>query len=384
MIYFIAIIYCLFLIYTYDIKKRKQGFSFHYYALLIYVICVVGFSYRLGMDSTGYATYFERMDTDLFYVLHHIDEYRYEPLYVIIECIAKNIWDDFACLQLIVAIFVNGVIFWFLRKYSPMFFFSILIYFLFNFWNYNFEIKRESIAVSLFLIAINQMISRDITWKSYLRYLLFLVPVFFSHKFGFITIFFPFFFNLRISKRFYLFTIIFFITALVASAYFKDLLFTISKLLNIYGQEAGTGYLNSDVYGEGGVTMVGVLTGIILPILVLHCANKECNPRIMSMSLFWVLIVILQSVIFIFYRLTNYLFPFVCISYACLFMRICKKENKIKLYVILLLSVISLQVFLISHKNRYIRYYPYSSIFTKEINKDREAEFDRIDLEFNN
>ena len=383
MVYFIAILYCLILIYSYDIKHTKRGFQFHYYALLAYVVCVVGFSYRLGMDSVGYSVYFDRMDTDIRYVLKHIDEYRYEPLYVILECITKNIWNDFACLQVVVALFVNGTLFWFLRKHSPMFFFSILVYFIYNFWNFNFEIKRESIAVSFFLIAIDQLLSNQNTWKSYLKYVLFCVPVFLSHKFGFFVLLFPLCFKLRITKSFYISLAVFFVISLAASSYFKEFLLTVSKLLNIYGQEAGTGYLNSEIYGEGGLSIIGLITGIILPMMVIHGANRKCTPRIMSLSLFWVIVIILQSEVFIFYRLTNYLLPFVFVSYAYAFERIIRKEANNVIYALIMFAVLFVQVYGRTHKIMYIRYYPYSSIFTKEINNEREAEFDRIDFEFN-
>ena len=104
MIYIIILLYTLFLVYNYDIKKTKKGFQFHYVALLVICICVSGFSYRLGMDTVGYMYYFEHsVDGDLGYTLMNLADYRYEPIPTLLFSIVKGLTGSFVVLQFVIA-----------------------------------------------------------------------------------------------------------------------------------------------------------------------------------------------------------------------------------------------------------------------------------------
>ena len=201
MIYVVVLLYTIFLFYRYDLKKVRYGFSFHYYTLLILVSSIVGFSYRLGTDTLAYMSYYDNyITTDIGYTLGHLSEFKYEPIWVILNTMCKTIWDDFALVQIAVAIFVNTVIFWFIKKHSPYIFAGLFFYFIIQFWNVNFEIKRESMAISFFLIAIDNLLCDKMKIKNYIKYYAWCIPAIFCHRFAFLVLIYPLLSQIRWSK----------------------------------------------------------------------------------------------------------------------------------------------------------------------------------------
>lgn len=380
MIYILVLLYTLFLYVHFNVNGHKRGESFHYYLLLVIVCCIAGFSYRLGMDTIGYMENFERID-NLKYVVAHLREYRYEPAFVLLLAICKSVWNDFTLVQIIIAVFVNSVIFWFVRKHAKFYFLVIFFYFIFGYWNINFEIKRESIAVCFFLIGFNRIIKEGkISRNDYLYYYIFCTFSALFHHFGILTFLFPFVTKIRLNRAYTLVLIVLFVMSFLGSIVFKDLLSALNTLMALYLSDGLSDYLSSGRYGEGGVfTINGLITGIAIPFYIIYCVRNIVNPKVLSMTLLYFLISGLAANVFIFYRIQNYLFLFLMIIYGQFAERCCTHNNRNAIVnSFVLLFVAFLLIYGKCHKPQYIRYSPYSSIFTKEINEEREAEYDRL------
>lgn len=381
MIYLGVLLYTIFLFYRYDLKKNRHGFSFHYYTLLIIVCCIVGFSYRLGTDTLAYMSYFDNhVTTDLGYTLGHLSEFKYEPIWVLLNTICKIIWNDFVLVQLTVAIFVNTVIFWFIKKHSPYKYAGLFFYFIIQFWNVNFEIKRESMAIAFFLIAIDNLLKKDLTIRGYLRYCLWCIPALFCHRFAFVILIYPLFSLIRWSKvSISMFLILFFL--LVLDFPFINIFINSLNVFSFFNaKELVYGHLSSDIYGQGNtLSLFGIANSVLLPIIMLYTIRDKVDSRFLTFSILYLFFFLLQTKVFIFYRLCNYLFYFIAICYVTFLKYAYEKKRKNSIYLCVIILFLTLQVRGKSSKQSYIRYYPYSSVFTKELNQEREVEYRNLD-----
>lgn len=377
-------LYTFYLVIKYDVKAVKIGRNYHFVLLLVFVILLVGFSYRLGLDTVGYMKYYDGVDSDLKYVISHIYEYRYEPIITLLLSFCKNIGVKFFVIQFIIAIFVNSVIFLFFRKYSKYYFFCILLYFIFQGWNINFEIKRESIAIAFWLIAMDKYLSNENSPKKYIYYYVWCIPAMLSHKFAFITLFYPLIMNVKLNKKMIYIIII---TSLLVflNIPFVSVIFSKMNFLFAFfgGEEVVTEYLNNNRYGTGEITIFGYIQYVLMPLVIIWSVKKvTSNSVIFALAIISVFITILQSQIFICYRLKNYLFFFLIIIYSE-FLRECYTNRKSLPQKIILTAIIILALLPKFQKSQYIRYAPYCSIFTKEYNTERELEYNRLDYLIN-
>lgn len=381
MIYFVILIYTFILIRKYDIpsSKNSKGRDFHRYILLIIVVCLAGFSYRIGIDSTRYEYIFDSIPA-----LNEIDSIEslllsfalYDPMWVIFNSICKFFVGEFWIVKLVTAAFVNITIFWFVNKYSQYFFSTVFLYFLLQFWNFNFEVLRESISVCFFLIALNNIIGEK---KNYYLYYLFATPSVFFHSFGFITFFLPLIQHFDIKKNLKIMLIITIVITpflMLFSGFLTD--------LGVLGDEAQRKmeekYTNAgNQYGSGAFNYLGMMirmVTIITGIYMIKQVQNRVNKNIVSYGLFYMLVAIMCFGYAIFYRLNNYLsIPmFICVAHFIYESFRCAKVENAVLIFFFLLSALE-PVF---HEDYYIKYIPYSSIFDKQEYPPRERVFNNL------
>ena len=286
--------------------------------------------------------------------------------------------------QIVVALFVNTTIFWFAKKHSNYYFLAIFLFFIYDFWNFNFEIKRESIAVSFFLLGIHHLLKEKVVAKDYIVYYIFSAFCFAFHHFGILTIFFPLLMRIRMNKVYYTAFIIIFLVSLFGSMFLKDTLVAINQLMALYTGEDITTYMESGKYGEGSFyTINGLITALVIPLYIVYSIKDRIDKKILALTLFTFIISLLSSQVFIIYRLQNYFCMFLFITYSRFAEVSCSsRSGRASINRLILIFVIFVVMYGKCHKSQYIRYAPYSSIFTKEINREREAEFDRLATEY--
>ncbi len=170
MIYLIIFVYIFFLSFFYDYINLSVGKKTNQIILLFILIGLAGFRYKVGVDTYYYMIRFDALAnlSELFPI--HISEDKIQPLWLLLNAISKSIYPEFFVFQIIHALIINSIIFYFIQKYTKYFFTGILFYYMGSYGYFNFEILRESLAVCIFLLSIESF-----TKKHWIRYYLFAV-----------------------------------------------------------------------------------------------------------------------------------------------------------------------------------------------------------------
>lgn len=151
--FYIVLFMFIVLAYYYDYKKFTSLRSFWLVVMWITAVCIAAFRYRMGVDSVMYEYEYPEMPTLSQLWNYKFSDSRYQPLYIIFTAIPRTFSKDFFGFQLFHAIVVNGVLFWFFNKYTRHVFTALSLYFLTLYFLLNMEVLRESLAVSVFLLA---------------------------------------------------------------------------------------------------------------------------------------------------------------------------------------------------------------------------------------
>ena len=346
---------------------------------------MAGLSYRLGVDSIRYEIYFYNS-----YNVGGVENLSIgelgvsgeEPLWALFNRICFLLFGEFQMMKFILAVFVNGIVFWFLRKHSPALFTSILLYFLLMFADLNYEVLRESLAISFFLIAFDKL---DGSKKGLIKYFLFLIPALFCHRFAFICLVFPLFLRVNYNRNFFLFLL----AVLFVIPFISSLLnsFTEYNLLNEILNDRLERLALSDKYGFHQMNIFGYMELFVLtliPLLILLRYYQD--GRFMSFALVYILIILMRAgALTILYRVNDYLFfpTIIGLSGAiknAVYLHDYSRQpiNLFKNGMIATTCAIMFiggQVKDFIKSDDFVMYYPYASVITKEVNEERESYF---------
>ena len=203
MIYLLLVLYLFFLTLNYDFGHKRRGKKFHYYLSYILMVSLLAFRYRVGGDTLNYIYHFENMTPTLDELVFFADS-RIQPIPAFIFSTCKTLFNDFTYVQAIFAIFVNYVVFQFIKKQTQYFFTAILLYGLTFFMRLNCEIMRESLAIAFFLLAYPCMLE-----QKYVRYYIFTILAFLCHGSAIFTLFLPLFWITKSKRKQFFFLAIF-------------------------------------------------------------------------------------------------------------------------------------------------------------------------------
>lgn len=368
--YIILLAYLIFLIIRYDFSENKIRFNFHYTILLLLVVFMAGFSYRMGSDTVKYEDAFDYFSGEISKLFSEISDREFlQPLWTSLNVIVRSLFDSFTVLKLLIAAFVNSTIFWFLRKHSSYFFLSILLYLLMIGWTINFEILRASIAISFFLIGFDKLCCER---PSYLRYYLWCIPAILFHTFAFLLLFVPILFIIKPGRAVYVGLFVCAILSPLLITYLNDLM-DVQLLYLIEGRMDS--YLNAEAFGSRDLNLNGIIYVIlfqILPLLYICINSKKENPKILSIAFAYILVVILRIGLGILYRITD-VFTILLIVAICNSLKV-QKNRLVKIICLAMFSVSVISP-LLSDSTR-PKYVPYTSIFNKQIIPEREVLYD--------
>ena len=158
----ILIVYC---VYKYDICHNIQ-YRTEWLCLLLLIFTIVsGYSYRLGGDNISYINEFSE------YSLGNVslkDLCMYpgrQPLWVLLSLLCKTLFNDYWFFRLIHAIILNTLFVVAVKRLTSHVFTALLFYYVLMFFEYNFQIMRQSISISIFLYSITAY--RQNKWVQY-------------------------------------------------------------------------------------------------------------------------------------------------------------------------------------------------------------------------
>lgn len=164
MIYlFLIIIFCL----PIFLKNKVPflGSNTWYWGQCVLLILVAGLRLVVGGDTQTYMSDFDRYPTIDEFTIFHFALFRYQPLWILLNVLAKSIYPEFFVLQIILACIVNPVTFYIIKKETDKKFEVAIVYLLFQFLYLNCEIMRETFSICIFYFAFGYLIKHK--WLKY-------------------------------------------------------------------------------------------------------------------------------------------------------------------------------------------------------------------------
>lgn len=397
---YIAITILLFLLtFHFDYQGHTRYRLEWYIFVLIVFICLAGFRYRIGIDSVRYSMGYPALpDLEEFWS-YDFDQTHYGRGYLLLNAVARSISDNFVVMQFILATFVNCVLLRFFYKNTRNIFFACLLYFIFQYFNYNFEILRESCAISVFILAWPYF-ANDKWWKYYICAA---IAVLF-HPSAIFTLLLPFI-KLPIFRKIFtpnlltpLIMVGMFLLGIIISRIFFD---WIKALEFATMDEYAKIYENSHYAESTTLNIVGILAFLIklfiypLGMIWIFKNDRFQNTRHLNSGYYNSLMMLFLCYIYIsgftislqiLYRFTNYLAPFFILLLSdAIFNRIKVYHKRFRLsfsiWMIILFPLLLLNIYGSfepvgeSGIIKIHRYYPYASVFSQETDRQREMLF---------
>lgn len=383
MVYLFVFFIVLWGIYKYDFCGKVDNGNILFLYILLLCISISAFKFRVGSDILVYIEEYKTYKSlDVLRIRDLFVNSNRQPGWVILVALFKSISSSFILFQFVQAAFINVIIFFFARKYTRYVFSFLLFYLVYLYAELNFEVMRESFAVGFFLLSIDPY-RRKKWWLYYL--LVFLAFSF--HLSAFFLFLLPLIRFLPINK----------FCLLIYFGFLSVLLLCLLPLLSDFFsglmllgaiEEKATSYLNNDKY-VAELTINFLLKGYIYFSLSYYVsvwyAYKTKRVWVVQIVILYFLFDILNKGIPFFYRFNNYLFPiFLLLLVESVFLLISNSFFK-RCRLFALVALLALfayfpmkSYFILSEDNQvpvYRKYYPYYSIFSGKIDRQRERTF---------
>ena len=382
MIYFFIIFFLTFLVYQYDVLKKKEGIQFFWFASFAIIVLLAGLRYKVGGDTFAYLNNYDQYPAFSDFSSFDFESAPYEYLWYVFCATCKLFSDSYFFMQFIHALLINSIYFYFIYKYVNYKFLGILLYFVFGFLYFNTEIMRESITVGVFLLSLDSFYE-----KKWIKYYLFIFLAFLFHSSALLLVIFPFFYKIKLNKFFIISILIVLLVANVLWQLFTDYIEYFVAISSV-GNKVNS-YLDNDdyLYNINGMIR-SLFTYFLIPFIFAVFAFRNSKNEYKESPFVWLYIVFGVFTIFnqvIFSRFQNYVFfPFIVfltnlcyeVSENRLDKQLLVKDLKVFVLFVLLLfgryySFFKLDLYDDSYV--YQRYFPYYSIITEKVSPARAS-----------
>lgn len=395
--YLFLVLVLLGLIYHYDYRDHLTGRKVWYFGIMIYMILLAGLRYRLGNDTVAYSMSYNDYPDIFNYWDYDFTTEKFGRGYLLVNAIARTISDNFVAMQMILAIFVNTVIFRFFYKNTNKIFTAAFLYFLFSFFGLNMEVLREACAVSMFLIG------WEFFWRhKWVKYYICIVIGILFHPSVMFTLILPLF-TMKFFHKF--FTVSWLSFGIAVGLFFVGFILTskffdIIRLIGIATLDSYADSYEYSSFAEGkNFNFVGsavfMLRNLLYPFAIgwLIAKKKIINKKLedetyarslMVMFIMYIYISSLSISLVILYRFNSYLSLFFILTFSEALFHKLKFFRKVyclsySLWFVLIFPMLFLQVRGLfepvgrANEPFIIRVYPYSNVINPELNDRREA-----------
>lgn len=378
-VYIILFALIIYGVFRYDFGKQKQINPKHYYYFCCFILSLVaGIRYHIGSDTANYIEYFETVPV-LGEFFNTLDiQALSQPLWFLLLSIVKTLFRDFLALQLIHSFVVNLLIGRFIYKLSHKPFITLFAYYCCCWWNFSFEIMRESLCVAIYLTILYSCIKTH----NLRRFIISSIPLAFIHMFAFI----PIILTIIVMNLRYKYILYFGLLATIILYFYLDnnlimkLLLVSDGFVNDSLADRVILYTEGETYGFKSISILGnifiILTSVIYPLLISKSSILDENYS--KILLLFVFVIILRMKLLIFVRICNY-WEVILFIYAVNYI-ITSKQTMKKWYVSICFSYsifIGINTFLSPQdfdSSKYdSRYIPYSSYIEKSVYPYRES-----------
>lgn len=378
MLYLFVVLILLCCIYVYDIRKKCR-YKYVFFDLIVLILILLNiFSYNIGGDTDEYMHnwlfYKSIFDDNLFDEIN-IRGFKEQPGWIFLTSLLKGMCDNFIILRIVLACWVNLVIAHFFRENTQLIFTSLLMYFIVSYFNYNFEILRESVSITFFLLSYPFYLEGR--WGKY--FVCFLMAFMF-HESSLVMLLLPIFRlfeNMSTKKILIMMSGIY---VVLISLNFVDVLMKWLPDSFAFYDKAYM-YMNSDIYGENKrVNMfLSFFPSFLIPLFSFLILRN--NPQKRTLSVFIIASIvfnIMTTKMYIFYRFNNYVSIPLIVAYSEIMYMISRKIvlKNMRMFALIpvLLLYISYKIFSVYlvrdggdkiGARFFERYYPYTSILDK-------------------
>lgn len=312
MVYIILLLIIIYSVYKFDINNNKHNSEYVYWGICASFILLAGLRYKIGGDTIGYmANWNLYPDIWNFNWINDINaaktaevEFeRYGYGWFLYVMILKGICNDFVILQIANAFLLNYSIFRVIKRYSPKKFLTVLIfYFNFTFLELEFEVMRESVAISIYLLfAFDKFIE-----KQWIKYYLATIIAYLIHPSAVFMFILPFVRNLNWSLWKYI--IVFIAPSLTLAIVGRSLL---GDLLNVFMSDDGitTQYVSKALDKEVGINyiLMYIYRPLLLLLFIIAGFRKIKNEYLKNILFFSLFFMNFSLLYFTASRLVNYL-----------------------------------------------------------------------------
>ena len=370
MIYITLLLFLLFLSLRFDFFDVKSHEKLYFNISFIVLVLIAAIRYRVGSDTLSYMRIYDDIPA-----INNLafSDFKLEPLWILLNSLCKFFTPKFYLLQAILAVFVNGVLFKFLKANTPYFFTSVFFYSLLLFNYFNMEILRESVAICIFLLSLKYLFNRNIV-----KYILLVLLASLFHYGAIILIVFPVLIRIKLN----IFSVVFsFIVIFVIFSFGIDFFVKILPLNEVLVKKIL--YYKLGTLNLNGVTFF-IIRELLFPFMVfLLLVNfYRYKHNLNRLSFIYFFIATLTIFFTGFYRFLNYFsIPMIIyISYISVYFIRHKNLFRQVFAVFVASSIILFQIWSVSidtsefapNTRYYVIWSPYKSIFNEEVSKERE------------
>lgn len=386
MIYIVTLILICGLVYNYDILGKEKYKISWLYILMVWLTSISAFSYCVGADTPGYMHSYDAYTLNNFSFDEIMqDNVRIQPLWSLLLYACHIFSDDYLLFKIVQAIVLNFSVILFLKKNSKYWFVGILLYCCFLYLDYNFNIMRQSFSLACFLLGYRYYQKGNL-----IRYYLNAVLAIMFHVGAVIILFLPIFNIIKYTKRTIVFILVplLLVTLFVLKTSFNNIVTVILAFSPADISDLGNLYLSSAKLGmrEGRITFyMRILVNVTFYLSVLFYNLKYKlidNKKDIAPFVFFLFLNVLSIFLPILARFNGY-FTIIMIGILSSFIidfpkRRIKDFKKLSIvfllsaYIIIISPIRSYFAFdTFVNAPRWIQYYPYYSVFNKQIDRDR-------------
>lgn len=366
MIYILLFLFLLVPVIRYDLLAKQGGEKVWYYTSLLLLIIVAGFRYRVGCDTLIYMAEYNTCPKWNELAYFDFETARYNRLWYVFCAACRSVTEDFLFFQVVHAIIVNCSFFHFFRKYCPNYYFSAILVWFVGFWcNFNMDVLREVLSVSMLLWATDWLFE-----KKYLRYYIVCVICMFMHYSSVVMFFLPLAF--LIFRRPNCLLLIIILPVVIALTRIINIPNIIANVLSLNDQLVTVleNYIEQDQKN-----LTGIIVDIIkfIPVLAIVWFRQinlvEDELNLVPIISFVVFITGLSTYVGVFSRFFNYISAFYIIALVNSFYQVATLdklfENR-KMYV--MVASLSVLIAFSSYINNYVKdrsdIYPNTRMYT--------------------
>lgn len=386
--YAIIIVLLLYGIVKYDFKGRTDKNGIYYKLMYILMVLMSGLVYRVGADLVGYvSSYYFNYQGELNYGISDLFTFsRSQPGWNLLSSLFYKCGTSFTFFKVAQAAFFQFAVFSTIKKYTTYKYTALLLFFVFLFPHVNFNVIRESFAISFFLLSITHLINRN--WIKYSAYIFY---AFLFHAGAVILFLFPliFYLDFNSTKKVIIIAAIFFILSLVAASLnltkaYMDFVYSTGNAGIIDQSEF---YFLRDRYTLTSIDNIGKsLLFFVINMIPLYYISKRGNmeqKKIIPLAFLYILVYMVNDFVPIAYRYKDYTRVLFYLALSIFLVEFSKKYL-IKQNILLVILLFGLYFYPIRSYfavNEYygepawIQYYPYHSVIDKGTSPIRESTF---------